>query len=423
MDREVLVDVSGVSKKFCRSLKQSLWYGLRDIGLEVWGGGQARGDLRPSEFWAVSDVSFQLRRGECLGAIGPNGAGKSTLLKMLNGTIKPDRGRIELRGRVAALIELTAGFNPVLTGLENIYNRAALLGLSPEETARKLDDIVEFAEIEGFLDTPVRNYSSGMKVRLGYAVAAQLEPDVLILDEVLAVGDVGFRAKCFNSIQNILRRAAVIFVSHNMPQVSRICTDILVMERGAPAYYGKNVPEGIDRFYAHFAPEKQAIAVQEDRVAIHRVAVGSGGTTAPPERSVGTVRYGASLEVYAELTLLDPEIRHFSMGVAFVNQELQLVAQCQSSFNGATLANRGDRLQVRLVLPSLELNPGVYALRFDVQTGQMEENLAVWINFHRLQVVGDFHGWAPVQLQGQWQVDALPPEAWPVGEREEQAWR
>ena len=145
-------------------------------------------NLRKDEFWAVRDVSFEVRRGECLGLIGHNGAGKSTLLKMLNSLNRPDSGRITMRGRVGALIELNAGFNPILTGRENIYNQAALLGFSKKETDAKFDAIVDFSEIEEFLDMPVQNYSSGMRVRLGFAVAAQMEPDILLIDEVLAVG-------------------------------------------------------------------------------------------------------------------------------------------------------------------------------------------------------------------------------------------
>jgi ABC-type polysaccharide/polyol phosphate transport system, ATPase component len=215
MSADVLVDAEDVSKKFCRSLHRSLWYGITDVGSALLPHRRHRHEsnpvarpmlppLRRDEFWAVRNVSFQLRRGECLGVIGHNGAGKSTLLKLLNGLIAPDGGRITTRGRVAALIELNAGFNPILTGRENIYTEAALLGFSKEETDAKFDAIVEFAEIGDFLDMTVQNYSSGMRVRLGFAVAAQMEPDVLIIDEVLAVGDVAFRFKCLNRIGELM---------------------------------------------------------------------------------------------------------------------------------------------------------------------------------------------------------------------------
>ncbi|MEQ8662367.1 MAG: ATP-binding cassette domain-containing protein, partial [Gammaproteobacteria bacterium] len=164
---DTLVSVEAVSKKFCRSLRRSLWYGLCDLGSELAGRQRReRERLRADEFWAVREVSFSLARGECLGLIGHNGSGKTTLLRMLNGLVPPDAGRITMRGRVGALIALGAGFNPVLTGRENIYVNAAVLGLGRAETARRFDDIVEFSGLAEFIDSPVQHYSSGMYVRL-----------------------------------------------------------------------------------------------------------------------------------------------------------------------------------------------------------------------------------------------------------------
>lgn len=237
---ETLIKVEGVSKKFCRSLKRSLWYGMQDLGRELVGlshGGS--GELRRDEFWAVKDVSFELKRGECLGLIGHNGAGKTTLLRMLNGLIKPDQGRIEMRGRVGALIALGAGFNPVLTGRENIYVNAAVLGLSKRDVDERLDEIIEFSELSEFIDSPVQSYSSGMVVRLGFAIAIKTDPDILLLDEVLAVGDVGFQVKCFNALAELRKSGtAFILVSHNMHQVSRYAERAIYLNRGEGQLYG-----------------------------------------------------------------------------------------------------------------------------------------------------------------------------------------
>lgn len=230
-DKEVLVKVEGLSKKFCKDLKKSLWYGVKDLCNNVIGNKNEQ-SLRPDEFWAVKDINFELRRGECLGLIGHNGAGKSTLLKILNGLINPDEGKVIIKGRVCALIELGAGFNPILTGRENIYNNGAVLGFSKNEIDSKVEEIIDFAEVREFIDMPVQNYSSGMKVRLGFAVAAQMEPDVLIIDEVLAVGDASFRAKCFNRISELSSKTAMIFVTHSLPLAGRICTRALLMEKG-----------------------------------------------------------------------------------------------------------------------------------------------------------------------------------------------
>lgn len=239
MDNEVLVEVKGVSKKFCKDLKRSLIYGMKDLTNDFLGVQQNKSQLRRNEFWAIKDISFELRRGESFGLIGHNGAGKSTLLKVLNGLIRPDEGEVRIRGRVGALIELGAGFNPILTGKENIYVNGQVLGFSKKEIDEKYDSIVDFAEIEKFIDTPVQNYSSGMKVRLGFAVAAQMEPDVLLLDEVLAVGDASFMMKCYKLIDSLLEKTAVIFVSHNLPNVVRICRKALVMKNGREIFLGK----------------------------------------------------------------------------------------------------------------------------------------------------------------------------------------
>jgi lipopolysaccharide transport system ATP-binding protein len=245
---DTLLKVDGVSKKFCRSLKQSLWYGLQDLGNELRGrrhGGN--GQLRADEFWALQNVTFELRRGECLGLIGHNGAGKTTLLRMLNGLIKPDQGRIEVRGTVGALIALGAGFNPILTGRENIYTNAAVLGLSKRQVDDKLDEIIDFSEIGDFIDAPVQNYSSGMNVRLA---AVLMQPDVLFLDEILAVGDIGFVIKCLNAMRKLTARSAVVFVSHNMQFVSDFCTRVLVLNHGTALLDSPNPAEGIDRYFA-----------------------------------------------------------------------------------------------------------------------------------------------------------------------------
>lgn len=224
-----LIDVANVSKKFCRSLKRSLWYGMRDLCGEVLGRRKNGSVLRHNEFWAIRDLSFQLFPGETLGLIGPNGAGKTTILRILNGLINPDQGRVTVRGRMQALIALGAGFNPVLSGRENIYINAAILGIRKAEVDRLFDAIVDFSGIPEFIDAPVQSYSSGMAVRLGFAVAAHLEPDILLVDEVLAVGDEGFQVKCLNKIGELKSRGtAIILVSHNMHTVSTYSDRVLL---------------------------------------------------------------------------------------------------------------------------------------------------------------------------------------------------
>lgn len=190
-------------------------------------------------FWALRDVSVRAQPGEVLGIIGPNGAGKSTLLKLLCGILKPDRGSIRTKGRMSALIEVGAGFHPDLTGRENIYLNGSILGMSRAEISSKLDSIIDFAGLGDFIDTPIKRYSSGMVARLGFSVAAQLEPDVLLVDEVLSVGDFSFQIKCFRRMNEIRRRGTtVVFVSHNMQAVSTLCDRCAVLKRGEVFFEG-----------------------------------------------------------------------------------------------------------------------------------------------------------------------------------------
>ncbi|GIV66502.1 MAG: teichoic acid ABC transporter ATP-binding protein [Bellilinea sp.] len=234
-----IVCINHVSKKFCRSLRKSLFYGVLDMSAELIGLERNRINLRKDEFWAVRDVSFQIEPGETVGLIGHNGAGKTSLLRMLGGLILPDTGNIEVNGRVQALIALGAGFNPVLTGRENIYINASLMGFSKKEIDQRFDEIVAFSGLSEFLDMPVQSYSSGMVVRLGFSVAAFLEPDVLLVDEVLSVGDLAFRTKCQVRIQELRSNGvAVIIVSHNLHTISHLCPRSITLEKGKVIFDG-----------------------------------------------------------------------------------------------------------------------------------------------------------------------------------------
>ncbi|PSN14673.1 ABC transporter ATP-binding protein [filamentous cyanobacterium CCT1] len=233
-DSDVVLSVQGVSKKFCRDFKSALFYGMQDIGSEVLG---LRGDkndrLRKKEFWALQDVSFELHRGEALGLVGKNGSGKSTLLRIIAGLIKPDVGTVQVKGRVAPLIALGAGFNPVLTGRENIYANMSILGLTKEEIDDRFDDVVAFAEIPEAIDSPVRSYSSGMQARLGFACAIHTEPEILLVDEVLAVGDMRFRAKCNRRLHQLREKGlSFVLVSHNAQSIFNLCETSVYLSKG-----------------------------------------------------------------------------------------------------------------------------------------------------------------------------------------------
>jgi len=233
MSQNWTVRAEGLSKKFGRSLKNSMRYGLMDSLTQLTGRRVAGEELREGEFWAVKDVSFELNRGDSLGVMGVNGSGKSTLLRLLTGVYRPDVGRVSLRGTTGALIAAGAGFAPMLTGRENIFVNGALLGMPRATIEKRIDEIIAFAELEGFLDMPVKNYSSGMVVRLGFAIAAMSEPEILIVDEVLAVGDVNFQKKCYDYLFRLKRSGTtIILVSHSVGAVWAVCDRAIFMDRG-----------------------------------------------------------------------------------------------------------------------------------------------------------------------------------------------
>jgi lipopolysaccharide transport system ATP-binding protein len=222
-----------VSKRF---RKGELYDSLRDLIPALTGrilGRSLDHDALKREFWALQDVSFEIRKGESFGIVGANGAGKSTVLKLISRIMKPTSGSVEIHGRLSALIEVSAGFHPDLTGRENIYLNGTILGMSRREIASRFDEIVEFSGLADFLDTPVKRYSSGMYARLGFSVAAHVNPDVLIVDEVLSVGDYVFQRKCVERMKEVIRSGAtVLFVSHNLKTVTEFCQRCLLLDRG-----------------------------------------------------------------------------------------------------------------------------------------------------------------------------------------------
>lgn len=400
-DSDILIKAEHVSKKFCLSLKKSLWYGLKDMGKELLGLPQGNaGHLRPKEFWAVNDVSFEVRRGECLGLIGRNGAGKTTLLKMLNGLIKPDAGRIEMRGRVGALIALGAGFNPVLTGRENIYVNASVLGIPKREIDAKLDEIVDFAEIGDFIDTPVQNYSSGMTVRLGFAVSTSLEPDILLLDEVLAVGDLGFRYKCYRRIGELIKHAAVVFVSHDMPSVALICKRAMLMEHGVVTMASDDCPSVVQRYNALFATSSDGV-LEAGRGDAEFTDISVHPTGVAPEVSAGVVEYGDDVDVDFTLKIKDG-VPGAYLTVNILDRGSRQVAQCKSRHQRVFYKNEGKPIRVRMHYPRLPLNPGHYSLWLSAACPGYPGDLAVKHGCCPFQMKGHFTGWVPIQAVVDW---------------------
>lgn len=246
-----LITLDNVSKKYSKSLRSTLWYGIKDIASELFisRSDSENNSLRKDEFWALQNISLELRRGEALAFIGDNGAGKSTLLKLIYGLIRPDTGRIVLRGKIGAMIELSAGFDPILTGRENIYLKAALFGYSRNKVNSVFDEIVDFAGVEEFIDTPVQFYSSGMSSRLAFAVTAHLKPDILLVDETLAVGDIDFQRKCINHILKYLSSGgSLILVSHSPYHIQAVCQKGILLNQGRIIFKGTSI-ETLDKYF------------------------------------------------------------------------------------------------------------------------------------------------------------------------------
>lgn len=389
-EKEVLVKVEGLSKKFCKDLKTSLWYGVKDLFSNVQGNKSER-QLREHEFWAVKDINFELRRGECLGLIGHNGAGKSTLLKILNGLIKPDAGKVTIKGRVGALIELGAGFNPILTGRENIYNNGAILGFTRKEINEKLEEIINFAEIREFIDMPVQNYSSGMKVRLGFAVAAQMEPDVLIIDEVLAVGDLGFVLKCFKTIDDILPHTAIIFVSHNMPMISRLCTQIIVLRGSKSIFSGAEVSKGLDLYYSQFSTNTKNIVFTDNSLKLKSIFIeGRKKMEALPQ-----VKWGENLVLNIDFdvkTVIDDVL---VINVIFTDMEQRPVARVEGDINC-----QDKSLNFSFCIKKLMLSKGIYDINLLLLKKSSGGPILRINSVQNFQLLHEKDVWEPLYLMG-----------------------
>jgi len=389
-----VLEASHVSVKFCRDLKQSLRYGLSDMARELLPRKPAAGLLRPREFWAVRDVTLTLRRGECLGLIGPNGSGKSTLLKALNGLIKLDGGTVRSRGRVGALIELGTGFRPILTGRENVYINGAVLGLTKRQIAEKFDRIVAFSELGEAIDAPVQSYSSGMGLRLAFSVAIHLDVDILLLDEVFAVGDISFRSKCFQAMQQLLGRSAVIFVSHSMQHITRMANSLLVLDRGHPAYYGTDVRRGIEYYYSLFG--QMGSGGGDGLTGISDVRLSS---TLGRYRADGLllISYGDPLSLTATVQINASEEK-LTVGILFYDTDGSWVAESHSS---SFVSHISDAHRLTVNIDRIVFNPGRYYASVIIRGASTERIVVLENAVCEFQVAGNDFGFTPVRLSGE----------------------
>lgn len=373
-DSDVVLSVQDVSKKFCRSLKRSLFYGLQDIATELMGAEKHNPQLRYNEFWALKDVSLTLRRGEALGLIGANGSGKTTLLRIISGLIKPDTGSVRIRGRIAPLIALGAGFSPVLTGRENIYANMSILGLSTQQIDERFDQVVEFAEIGEAIDAPVYSYSSGMAARLGFSCAIHTDPEILLIDEVLAVGDIKFLGRCHRRLHQLREKGtAFVLVSHNPQAILSMCQQAVYLQKGQMRLTGES---------------ETVMAQYEEDLFLGGAQKVSNVLFLPPKTaSESTGLDVTSLcfknpqgEVLEQLTSGEPAtlcvnfwarqpLQNINLRLSFMEmaKDGQTVLYLGGSNDRQVFQATPGEYELQVELPHLGLAPGAYLLRVDVR--------------------------------------------------------
>ena len=369
MANDVVIRAEGLGKKYLigHQAERERYTALRDViarsarnfkrSVSDLLGGRANvaGD-EVEEFWALKDVAFEIKRGEVVGVIGRNGAGKSTLLKILSRITEPTVGRVEIRGRVASLLEVGTGFHPELTGRENIYLNGAILGMSRAEIKRKFDEIVAFAEVEKFLDTPVKRYSSGMYVRLAFAVAAHLEPEILVVDEVLAVGDAEFQKKCLGKMKDVADNGrTVLFVSHNMAAIRNLCSKVAVLKSGRLVDMG-NTGEVIRGYFGRLGNDTSYVGLKplgHLRAFIERV-----------ELPQPTCSFGDTLQINIDLVTSNQCVAALEIEVHDQRENAIAYVSTAPMLNFAFGLQADSRNRLCLELGPLALATGRYSLHF-----------------------------------------------------------
>ncbi|MDJ0693926.1 ABC transporter ATP-binding protein [Mastigocoleus sp. MO_188.B34] len=375
-DNEAVIEIDDVSKKFCRDLKRSLFYGVTDIATELTGGTRKSDTLRTKEFWALKDVSFKLRKGEALGLVGSNGAGKSTLLRIISGLIKPDTGSIRIKGRVAPLIALGAGFNPILSGRENIYANMSILGLSTQQIRERFDEVVEFAEIAEAIDAPVQTYSSGMAARLGFACAVHIEPDILLIDEVLAVGDIKFKMKCHRKLAEIRKKGtAFILVSHNSHSILNVCESSVYLRKGQLITYGET--ESVIRRYEEdlclsgtgnalgkmvLPPKPKAQSNGLDILSL--CFKDPQGNTLDNLWSGESAYFSVECQAHEEI-----DGANLGMLITSLSGEMGLVLYITSNSDNNLLSINKGKSEIQMHMPYCTLTPGIYSAKIYIRKG------------------------------------------------------
>jgi lipopolysaccharide transport system ATP-binding protein len=386
----VVIQVNGLTKEYRISKMRRGYSTLREaIARSAKGIFQSRnGNAKSTIFRALDDVSFEVKSGEVLGLIGRNGAGKSTLLKILSRITEPTHGSADLEGRVGSLLEVGTGFHGELTGRENIYLNGAILGIRRESVKRQFDSIVSFAEVEKFVDTPVKHYSSGMYLRLAFAVAAHLDPEILLIDEVLAVGDVSFQKKCLGKMGEVARQGrTIIFVSHNMGAIRALCTRGVVLENGRVFHTG-HIGSSIEAYY-----KLSSLADTQDEEDPTRTGFGQVQVVSHPST---TIQQDDSFAVATTLNF-SGEVAGFSL--LFILQDMQQRNIIHFRRDSPDLISDhvwNGMHKVTIKLPPLSLEPGLYSMHFKALLWGSQERERIVSDPLHLDVGGEACGWGAI---------------------------
>jgi lipopolysaccharide transport system ATP-binding protein len=405
---DVAIRVEHLSKRYKLGEREP-YKSLRDVLARVAAApfSRLRGGNKPKGgdeyLWALDDVSFEVKQGEAVGIIGRNGAGKSTLLKVLSRITKPTKGRAEIYGRVSSLLEVGTGFHPELTGRENIYLNGAILGMKRSEIQRKFDEIVDFAEIEKFLDTPVKRYSSGMYVRLAFAVAAHLEPEILLVDEVLAVGDAAFQKKCLGKMEDVAEEGrTILFVSHNLAAVQNLCKTTILIEKGKLSF-NEITHQVIANYFRMQSEENSDITILDNHIGrrpgMYKVLREIHIFTDGHESS--TIRMGGNLCIQVLFRHIS-KISNIRFGIAIEDPLGQRLINFSPSHQAPHLVNEDISDGIfECIIPSIHLLPGIYYITVIIGNGSIDLDRidrAVKINVESSDVFGT--GYAPNKQHG-----------------------
>lgn len=395
-----IITVENVSKQF-RIGKQERYRTFRESMIDT-AAAPFRGLRRvmrgepaeaPSTVWALKDVNFEVMPGQVVGLVGSNGAGKSTLLKVLCRITEPTTGEVNLYGRVGSLLEVGTGFHPELTGRENVYLNGAILGMKRKEIERKFDEIVSFAEVEKFIDTPVKRYSSGMYLRLAFAVAAHLEPEILMVDEVLAVGDAAFQQKCLGKMGSVASDGrTVLFVSHNMSAIATICPTSIWLDGGRVAYAGETGVAIARYFEANRSADTVELHDRRDRSGNGRLRFTEFYLEDERRERTLAARAGEPVRIALGYECAEPfDTRDILVNLIFLNDRGQRLFSCPSNVTADDVTPSSDRGRFVCTIPSLPLLPGVYDVHLSC-TVNRELTDKIYYGGHVSVVEGDFFG-------------------------------